>query len=104
VPEHLAEVTAHKLELLAKTEAAVKDRLTKEITYWDHRAETLKLQEQAGPQGNRPNAKLSSREAPSAPTCSRGYSGNGCTTSSSRPSSRRCRRCCSAAHWCCRWG
>jgi len=63
VPEHLAEVTAHKLELLAKTEAAVKDRLTKEITYWDHRAETLKLQEQAGPQGNRPNAKLSSREA-----------------------------------------
>jgi len=42
-----------------KTEAAVKDRLTKEITYWDHRAEQLKLQEQAG----KPNARLNSGEA-----------------------------------------
>jgi hypothetical protein len=48
-----------KLELIAKTEAAVKDRLTKEITYWDHRAEQLKMQEQAG----KPNAKLNSGEA-----------------------------------------
>jgi hypothetical protein len=59
VPEHLAEVKDRKLELIGKTEAAVKDRLTKEITYWDHRAEELKLQEQAG----RPNAKLNSGEA-----------------------------------------
>ena len=59
VPEHLAEVRNQKLELIAKTEAAVKDRLTKEITYWDHRAEELKLQEQAG----KPNAKLNSGEA-----------------------------------------
>jgi SNF2 family DNA or RNA helicase len=59
VPEHLAEVRNRKLELIAKTEAAVKDRLTKEITYWDHRAEDLKLQEQAG----KPNAKLNSGEA-----------------------------------------
>ena len=59
VPQHLAEVRNQKLELIAKTEAAVKDRLTKEITYWDHRAEELKLQEQAG----RPNAKLNSGEA-----------------------------------------
>ncbi|MER2504533.1 MAG: helicase-related protein [Azonexus sp.] len=59
VPEHLAEVRDRKLELIAKTEAAVKDRLTKEITYWDHRAEELNLQEQAG----RPNAKLNSGEA-----------------------------------------
>ena len=59
VPEHLAEVRSQKLELIAKTEAAVKDRLTKEITYWDHRAEELKLQEQAG----KPNAKLNSGEA-----------------------------------------
>jgi hypothetical protein len=51
-----------KLELIAKTEAAVKDRLTKEITYWDHRAEQLKLQEQAG----KPNAKLNSRRGPQA--------------------------------------
>ncbi|WP_018989141.1 helicase-related protein [Aromatoleum toluclasticum] len=59
VPEHLAEVKSRKLELIAKTEAAVKDRLTKEINYWDHRAEELKLQEQAG----KPNAKLNSGEA-----------------------------------------
>jgi superfamily II DNA or RNA helicase len=59
VPNHLAEVKGGKLELIAKTEAAVKDRLTKEITYWDHRAEELKLQEQAG----RPNARLNSGEA-----------------------------------------
>ncbi len=59
VPEHLEEVRSRKLELIAKTEAAVKDRLTKEITYWDHRAEELKLQEQAG----KPNARLNSGEA-----------------------------------------
>jgi SNF2 family DNA or RNA helicase len=59
VPEHLAEVKGRKLELVSKTEAAVKERLTKEITYWDHRAEELKLQEQAGT----PNAKLNSGEA-----------------------------------------
>lgn len=59
VPEHLAEVRGPRTALIAKTEAAVKDRLTKEITYWDHRAEQLKLQEQAG----RPNARLNSGEA-----------------------------------------
>ncbi len=59
VPEHLQEVKGRKLELIAKTEAAVKERLTKEITYWDHRAEELKLQEAAG----RPNARLNSGEA-----------------------------------------
>jgi SNF2 family DNA or RNA helicase len=47
-PEHLAEVRGRKLALLAKTEAAVRERLFKEIAYWDHRAEQLKLQEQAG--------------------------------------------------------
>ena len=47
------------LDLIAKTEAAVKDRLTKEISYWDHRAEQLKAQEAAG----RPNARLNSGEA-----------------------------------------
>ena len=59
VPEHLAEVRVPKLALIAKTEAAVKDRLIKEITYWDQRAEQLKLQEQAG----KPNARLNSGEA-----------------------------------------
>ena len=59
VPEHLAEVRGTKLALIAKTEAAVKDRLTKEINYWDHRAEQLKLKEQAGKTG----ARLNSGEA-----------------------------------------
>ena len=59
VPEHLKEVRDANLSLIAKTEAAVKDRLTKEITYWDHRAEQLKLQEQAGKTG----ARLNSGEA-----------------------------------------
>ena len=59
VPEHLEEVRSRKLELITKTEAAVKDRLTKEISYWDHRAEQLKLQEQAG----KSNARLNSNEA-----------------------------------------
>jgi len=48
VAEHLREVRDRKEKLLARMEAAVKDRLTKEIAYWDHRAEDLRLQEQAG--------------------------------------------------------
>jgi len=59
VPEHLAEIRDRKLGLIAKIEAAVKERLTKEISYWDHRAEQLKYQEQAG----KPNARLNSGEA-----------------------------------------
>lgn len=59
VPEHLREVLNRKIALIDKTEAAVKDRLTKEINHWDHRAQTLKQQEQAG----RANARLNSGEA-----------------------------------------
>ncbi len=59
VPAHLEEVRSRKMELLSKTEAAVKERLTKEIAYWDHRAADLLLQEQAG----KPNARLNSGEA-----------------------------------------
>jgi superfamily II DNA or RNA helicase len=47
-PEHLREVRERKEALVAKTETAVRDRLTKEINYWDQRAEELKLQELAG--------------------------------------------------------
>ena len=42
--------------MIEKTKAAVQDRLTKEINYWDHRAAQLKDQELAG----RTNAKLNS--------------------------------------------
>jgi hypothetical protein len=59
VPEHLKEVRDRRTSWIEKARAAVKDRLTKEIGYWDHRAEELKAQEQAG----RPNARLNSQEA-----------------------------------------
>jgi hypothetical protein len=56
VPEHFDEVRHRKEELIDKTLAAVKDRLTTEITYWDHRAAQLKEQELAG----KVNARLNS--------------------------------------------
>jgi len=59
VPTHLQEVRGQRLGLIEKTRAAVTDRLTKEIGYWDHRAEDLKLQEHAG----KTNARLNSQEA-----------------------------------------
>jgi superfamily II DNA or RNA helicase len=63
VPEHIAEVRGRRLRWIEKTRAAVKDRLTKEITYWDHRAEQLKLQEQAGKAGARLNSQEARRRA-----------------------------------------
>jgi len=48
VPAHLAEVRARTLGRLKMVEAAVRDRLTKEINYWDHRADQLKDKELAG--------------------------------------------------------
>lgn len=59
VPEHLDEVRSRRQQWIHKARAAVKDRLTKEIAYWDHRAEELRLQEQAG----RPNARVNSQES-----------------------------------------
>jgi hypothetical protein len=56
VPEHLREVRRRKEELITKTLAAVKQRLTTEINYWDHRASRLNERELAG----RTNAKLNS--------------------------------------------
>ncbi len=59
VPRHLAEVKQRREEQIDKTTAAVNDRLTKEISYWDNRAAILKAQETAG----RPNARLNSQIA-----------------------------------------
>lgn len=59
VPKHLQEVKTRKEEMTDKIMAAVKERLTAEIAYWDHRAEELKLQEQAG----KINAKINSAKA-----------------------------------------
>ena len=59
VPEHLGEVRKARQDLIKKTTEAVNDRLTKEIAYWDLRAEELKAQELAG----RTNARLNSTQA-----------------------------------------
>ncbi|HPY73771.1 MAG TPA: helicase-related protein, partial [Methanothrix sp.] len=59
VPEHLSEVRQRREELVDKTRSAVKERLTKEINYWDHRAHELKELELAG----RVNARINSAKA-----------------------------------------
>ena len=59
VPQHLSEIRRRREELILLTMAAVKDRLTKEIAYWDHRANQLKDQELAG----KVNAKINSAKA-----------------------------------------
>jgi hypothetical protein len=63
VPQHVQEVKTRREEIIAKTEAAVRDRLTKEINYWDYRAEELKAQEQAGRTNARLNSELARRRA-----------------------------------------
>lgn len=59
VPRHFEEVRRRREELVDKVAAAVKDRLTREINYWDHRAEDLKAQESAG----KVNARINSAKA-----------------------------------------
>ena len=61
------EVKARKEELIRKTMAAVKDRLTKEINYWDHRAAQL----QAGRKRPARRLSLNSAGPASAPTSCR---------------------------------
>ncbi len=63
VPEHLKEVRERRGAWIQKARAAVKDRLTKEIGYWDHRAQELKLQEQTGKVNARVNSQEASRRA-----------------------------------------
>jgi hypothetical protein len=59
VTPHLQEVKQRKEELINKTITAVKDRLTKEINYWDQRSVQLRVQEQSG----KTNARLNSAKA-----------------------------------------
>jgi len=63
VPEHLEAVRRHKEALVDKTMVAVRDRLTKEINYWDYRATTLKDQELAGKINARLNSGLARQRA-----------------------------------------
>ena len=59
VTGHLNEVRDQKLDHINRTEEAVKERLTKEINYWAHRGDELRIQELAG----KVNARLNSDEA-----------------------------------------
>lgn len=63
VSDHLAEVKTRRIEMIDRTYSAVKDRLTKEIAYWDHRAEELKAEEQAGKTNARLNSDMARRRA-----------------------------------------
>jgi hypothetical protein len=57
-------ITARPAEqALSKRPKAVQDRLTKEIAYWDHRAEELKAQECTGRKNARLNSDLARRRA-----------------------------------------
>ncbi len=59
VQNHFNEIKKRTEEKINRTINAVKERLTKEINYWDHRAEDLRAQELAGKQ----NARLNSTKA-----------------------------------------
>jgi superfamily II DNA or RNA helicase len=59
LPRHIMEVRDHRTDLIERTRVAVRERLTKEINYWDHRAQQLRLQENAG----QVNARLNSGKA-----------------------------------------
>ncbi|GLV56341.1 RNA helicase [Dictyobacter sp. S3.2.2.5] len=59
VPQHVAEVKERREEQIRKTMAAVNERLSKEITYWDGRAATLRAHEAAG----KANARINSQKA-----------------------------------------
>jgi len=63
VPEHLSEVKERRSAWIEKTHMAVKDRLTKEIAYWDHRASELERQENAGKSPGRLNSQEARRRA-----------------------------------------
>ena len=58
-PQHVTEVRDRRLRWIEKTRGAVKDRLAKEISYWDNQAARLAEQEAAG----KPNARLNAQEA-----------------------------------------
>ena len=59
VPGHLTEVRGRRDDHVRRMRAAVHERLTREITYWDHRAAQLLEAERAG----KPNFRLNSQEA-----------------------------------------
>ncbi len=63
VPKHLEEIRGRRLSLIEKTRAAVKERLTKEIIYWNNRALELEEQEKAGKMPARLNSAKARQRA-----------------------------------------
>jgi superfamily II DNA or RNA helicase len=63
LPHHIMEVRDHRSELIERTRVAVRERLTKEINYWDHRAQQLRLEESAGRVNARLNSDMAQRRA-----------------------------------------
>lgn len=63
VPRHFESIKKMREELVEKTRAAVHDRLTKEIAYWDRRANELKDQELQGKVNARINSGLARKRA-----------------------------------------
>jgi len=63
IPPHLQRVRERREELINKTLAAVHERLTKEINYWDKRAAQLRLDEKAGKKHAKINAARAQQRA-----------------------------------------
>ncbi|NLF02988.1 MAG: DUF3883 domain-containing protein [Anaerolineales bacterium] len=61
IPQHLEEVQSRRQERVRKTRAAVQERLTKEINYWDGQASRFRADERA----NKPNAAVNRSRAES---------------------------------------
>jgi superfamily II DNA or RNA helicase len=63
IPRHLERIRQRREELIDKTLAAVHERLTKEINYWDKRAAELRQEEKAGKVRARINAEKAQQRA-----------------------------------------
>ncbi|MBN9390802.1 MAG: DUF3883 domain-containing protein [Chloroflexi bacterium] len=61
VPQHFEEVSSRKIALVNKTKAAVHERLTKEVIYWNRRAREIEEEERAGRTPRLNSAKASQR-------------------------------------------
>jgi hypothetical protein len=61
VPVHLEEVRRQTVTRVEKTMIAVRERLTREINHWDHRALELELEEQSGKQPRMNSARARQR-------------------------------------------
>ncbi len=63
IPEHLAEVRTRRTALNDKVARAVRERLTKEVSYWDNQVAALREQERAGKKPGRISWQEADRRA-----------------------------------------